>query len=135
MSKKIIFLMFILVIMSVSFAEPLFYYKSGENITLKTKCRISGQPCPSTFNCNMSLIYPKNSTIVFQNQQMTYGNPFYSYNLGEYTTLGEYETNVVCNNGTKYIDGGYFFDPPFNKLHLSPRVPNHEAFNSEESPA
>ncbi len=79
-------------------AEPSFVFEQDEAVNLKVACVDEiEQPCNSTIHCNITILKPDHS-ILIDNQPMTYGAVYYTYNLalGQNSDLGEYPVDIFC---------------------------------------
>ena len=101
MKKLTIFFVFCLILSSVVCADdPSFYFKKGENITLKIPCINDGAPCSNNSNCNISINYPNGSNMVL-NQMMDSDGIHHTYNLPNSNTKGLYNAVMFCRDDTK----------------------------------
>lgn len=112
MKRQIILLTFLLFTLSiVTSQEVRFYHEEGQNLTIYEKCRIDGQPCDTTYVCNITILNPVESKIV-NGDSMNYGSNYYNYSV--LSTLledvGSYETTIDCGNGTYYGSNTFYFN-------------------------
>ena len=78
-----------------------FYAKQNENLSVKDICSFQGILCDNTFGCNFTIIYPNMTYLISQGIGTKIGD-YWNYTLNETqtSTLGIYETNVYCYNGS-----------------------------------
>lgn len=99
MKKSIIFLVIALILITTASAETIF--KTNTKADIKVPCYDGDAFCPSTAECNLTVLYP-NGTEILNNQVMTYSTSFFNYTLNENQTneIGDYQANVLCISGT-----------------------------------
>lgn len=94
---SIIFLILFLLSFSFINAED-FTYKQNSIIDLQINCYINGSYCSNLSICNLTLSYPNNTIMVF-NQQMTNQIAYHNYTLPDSSINGIYPTSIVCCDG------------------------------------
>lgn len=100
--KNIIYLIsFILLISLVSAAT----YEQSKELDLKVPCINNNTFCSGSATCNLTILYPNSTALVF-GVAMTNAGTYHNYTLdgNQTTVLGEYSTTVVCTDGS---EGGY----------------------------
>lgn len=97
MNKKILIVIILLIIPLVSAIDPSYYYKKGDLINLKVPCFYQNTYCTNSTGCQITIILP-NSSILINNQLMTYNPNYFSYQLTSDQTqiVGNYQTVVNC---------------------------------------
>jgi hypothetical protein len=81
---------------SISISRLTYNYRVGSPIEIRNPCYYNGNNCPSATNCNITVYDPSNVVIV-NNQQMTYGGPYFNYTLpGLNYSIGSYKCDMVC---------------------------------------
>lgn len=95
--KKLILLFFLIInLFSLCYAEPSYYYKSGNNITIVTYCHDNGAICDG---CNVTVSYPDN-TIYIDNAVMLQSSYRFNYSAPVPSVLGTYtQQSNCCHNG------------------------------------
>jgi len=106
--KKTILLMlgmFMLLLIPIVSAEEPLIFKQNQVLDYKIYCFDEDDNyCNNATICKITIFYP-NSTVLINNQNMTWNPSYFHYTLNESQTniLGEYSGNAQCNGTT----GGY----------------------------
>lgn len=80
------------------YAAPSYTFERNERVDLRVACVDEvEQPCNSTIDCNITILRP-DSTILVNNQPMTYGEVYYTYSIpqGLNTNIGIYSASIFC---------------------------------------
>lgn len=101
---KSVFIFLIIGLFLISFVssqEVRFFAEKDSILDITDSCQFLGLPCPSSFNCNITIIDPSQQVVIL-NQQMTRNDTIYNYTLNSNLTnlLGFYEDTVCCSNST-----------------------------------
>lgn len=101
--KTILLGIFLLVIGTtlVTAIEPEFIFRQGIATDLKIYCMDdnTGLPCDSLFNCSVTIQYP-DTTLMAHDMNITRQGGYYNYTLPNTDTLGFYQYQSYCTNGT-----------------------------------
>lgn len=98
--KKIILLgLCILFLVSLVSAAT---YEQNKELNLKVPCINNNTFCSSSATCNLTILYPNSSNLVY-GQAMTNAGTYHNYTLtpAETKVTGEYSTTVVCEDGAE----------------------------------
>ena len=104
MNRKIIILIFVVLLIGVVIASPSYYFKRGVHIDLKLPCyNETNSMCPSTTTCNISIFYP-NGTALVENDAMEHNTAYFNYTIRSTQNVvdGEFPVSTHCfgtNNG------------------------------------
>lgn len=96
--RLMILVMFIL-LATLIYAEPDFYFKEGTPADIKIPCVNNGQACNSSTTCNITIVYP-NGTNAVSNKAMTYTPAFFNYTLSNTQIVGQYSGFTYCTYGS-----------------------------------
>lgn len=99
----------ICMMMSFVIAEDVsFTGKQGERIDITETCKLSGHPCPSGFECNITIV-SSNQSVLVANEKMSTQNNYYLYTLNRTDNVGTYKYNAFCTNGISNGTSGDIF--------------------------
>jgi hypothetical protein len=100
LNKGIIYLVAVVLLCSLAFADASLFYKNGEVADIKVPCINNNTYCSPTSTCNITINYPNGSSYIL-NQEMTNSIVYFNYTLPDTTLNGEYNTIVYCNDGSQ----------------------------------
>lgn len=92
-----LYLLLLLLLVPLVYAEPATYFAKGEIPDLKVPCIVNNTACSNATNCSITIFDPKYNAIV-ENKQMTYNPTFFNFTLPRIDDIGEYKTAVYCND-------------------------------------
>ncbi len=103
-NKQTIGLVFLLIIifLPIVIATPSFFIEQSKNYDLKIACfNADNSFCLITTNCTITISTP-NSTVIANNQDMSFNTAFYNYTIknNNLRTLGEYQVITQCTGAT-----------------------------------
>jgi len=105
-TKLIIFVLVLIIFVNVASAvEPTDIFRQDATADIKFSCldETTGNPCDSSYACNITVFYPDGRLLV-DNLQSQRRTSYYNYTVSDSSTLGFYKYQTYCYNGS---EGGY----------------------------
>lgn len=101
---KLYIIIGLLIIFSLGVVSAIDYeyvFKQNTPVDLKFSCfdETTGEPCDTNYLCNITVYYP-NFTVLINNDVATRNPSYYNYSITDTSTLGLYQYQSFCTNGT-----------------------------------